>query len=178
MHLGTPTSRQRECYTRVLMGNIGLHTTVFPADTPGFMLDSFARRALWQAGLDYRHGTGHGVGAALNVHEGPQGVSPRYGNTTPLQSGMVVSNEPGYVRGWKHLPPLALFADRRTLRQTARSARKSPRDPHLSSTVTNEKSCWHQVRLTRRVSVTRRRAPATERRRAPATERQPRVSSA
>jgi Xaa-Pro aminopeptidase len=106
MHLGTPTSRQRECYTRVLMGNIGLHTTIFPADTPGFMVDSFARRALWQAGLDYRHGTGHGVGAALNVHEGPQGVSPRYGNTTPLQSGMVVSNEPGYVRGWVHRPPL------------------------------------------------------------------------
>jgi Xaa-Pro aminopeptidase len=64
------------------------------------VLDAFARRALWAAGLDYRHGTGHGVGAALNVHEGPHGISPRFGNLTGLVAGMVVSNEPGvYLDG-------------------------------------------------------------------------------
>ncbi|PNX98667.1 Xaa-pro aminopeptidase P-like protein, partial [Trifolium pratense] len=68
----------------------------FPEDTPGFVLDAFARSFLWKVGLDYRHGTGHGVGAALNVHEGPQSISYRYGNFTPLVNGMIVSNEPGY----------------------------------------------------------------------------------
>lgn len=60
-----------KAYTRVLQGHIGLATATFPDGTPGFMIDSFARRHLWDAGLDYQHGTGHGVGAALNVHEGP-----------------------------------------------------------------------------------------------------------
>jgi Xaa-Pro aminopeptidase len=69
---------------------------VFPQDTSGFVLDAFARRHLWEAGLDYRHGTGHGVGAALNVHEGPQSISPRFGNMTGLVPGMILSNEPGY----------------------------------------------------------------------------------
>jgi len=96
MHFGEPTQWQRECYTRVLKGNIAVDSAVFPENAPGLLLDSFARRALWEAGLDYAHGTGHGVGAALNVHEGPQSISPRTANTTPLQPGMVVSNEPGY----------------------------------------------------------------------------------
>ena len=95
-HTGTPTAFQREAYTRVLQGHIGLSSVVFPSETSGFVLDAFARRHLWEAGLDYRHGTGHGVGAALNVHEGPQSVSPRFGNSTPLKPGMVLSNEPGY----------------------------------------------------------------------------------
>lgn len=60
-----------KAYTRVLQGHIGLATSTFPDGTPGFMIDAFARRHLWEAGLDYQHGTGHGVGAALNVHEGP-----------------------------------------------------------------------------------------------------------
>lgn len=60
-----------KAYTRVLLGHIGLATSTFPDGTPGFMIDAFARRHLWDAGLDYQHGTGHGVGAALNVHEGP-----------------------------------------------------------------------------------------------------------
>lgn len=60
-----------KAYTRVLQGHIGLATSTFPDGTPGFMIDAFARRHLWDAGLDYQHGTGHGVGAALNVHEGP-----------------------------------------------------------------------------------------------------------
>jgi len=96
LHLGKPSAWQRECFTRVLKGNIGLDTCVFPDKTPGPALDAFARAALWQAGLDYLHGTGHGVGAALNVHEGPMSISTRYHNTVGLRAGMVVSNEPGY----------------------------------------------------------------------------------
>ncbi|XP_027107686.1 aminopeptidase P2-like isoform X1 [Coffea arabica] len=96
VHFGEPSSRQRECFTRVLQGHIALDQAVFPENTPGFVLDAFARSALWKIGLDYRHGTGHGVGAALNVHEGPQSISFRFGNMTPLLKGMVVSNEPGY----------------------------------------------------------------------------------
>lgn len=95
-HTGTPTDWQRETYTRVLQGHIAVSSVVFPSETSGFVLDAFARRNLWEAGLDYRHGTGHGVGAALNVHEGPQSISPRFGNPTPLCPGMVLSNEPGY----------------------------------------------------------------------------------
>ncbi|XP_022858823.1 probable Xaa-Pro aminopeptidase P [Olea europaea var. sylvestris] len=96
VHFGKPSSRQKECFTRVLQGHIALDQAIFPENTPGFVLDAFARSALWKIGLDYRHGTGHGVGAALNVHEGPQSISFRFGNMTPLLKGMVVSNEPGY----------------------------------------------------------------------------------
>ncbi|KAB2005858.1 hypothetical protein ES319_D11G300700v1 [Gossypium barbadense] len=96
VHFGEPTAREKECFTCVLKGHIALDEAVFPENTPGFVLDAFARSALWKIGLDYRHGTGHGVGAALNVHEGPQSISFRYGNVTPLQKGMIVSNEPGY----------------------------------------------------------------------------------
>uniref|UniRef100_A0A2N9EDQ7 Xaa-Pro aminopeptidase P n=1 Tax=Fagus sylvatica TaxID=28930 RepID=A0A2N9EDQ7_FAGSY len=96
VHFGEPTARQKECFTRVLQGHIALDQAVFPESTPGFVLDAFARSSLWKIGLDYQHGTGHGVGAALNVHEGPQGISFRYGNMTPIMIGMIVSNEPGY----------------------------------------------------------------------------------
>ncbi|PRQ42195.1 putative hydrolase [Rosa chinensis] len=96
VHFGEPSPRQKDCFTRVLQGHIALDQAVFPENTPGFVLDAFARSFLWKIGLDYRHGTGHGVGAALNVHEGPQSISFRFGNTTSLQSGMIVSNEPGY----------------------------------------------------------------------------------
>ena len=95
-HLGTPTQWEREAYTRVLKGNIALDSMVFPDNTPGMAIDAFARTSLWQAGLDYLHGTGHGVGAALNVHEGPISISARYQNTCGLRAGMVLSNEPGY----------------------------------------------------------------------------------
>lgn len=88
----TPASR---CACR-RQGNIALDSTVFPEGTPGFVVDVLARRSLWQAGYDYPHGTGHGVGAALNVHEGPQSISARYANTEPLCAGMVLSNEPGF----------------------------------------------------------------------------------
>ncbi|KAL8237413.1 hypothetical protein R6Q59_018494 [Mikania micrantha] len=96
VHFGQPSERQKECFTRVLQGHIALDQAVFPETTPGFVLDAFARSSLWKVGLDYRHGTGHGVGAALNVHEGPQSISFRFGNMTPLLKGMIVSNEPGY----------------------------------------------------------------------------------
>eukprot|EP00252_Welwitschia_mirabilis_P023369 TRINITY_DN6584_c0_g1_i1.p1 TRINITY_DN6584_c0_g1~~TRINITY_DN6584_c0_g1_i1.p1 ORF type:complete len:717 (-),score=142.42 TRINITY_DN6584_c0_g1_i1:201-2351(-) len=96
VHFGEPTARQKECFTRVLKGHIALDQVIFPENTPGFVLDILARSSLWKVGLDYRHGTGHGVGAALNVHEGPQSISYRYDNRTGLQKGMIVSNEPGY----------------------------------------------------------------------------------
>jgi Xaa-Pro aminopeptidase len=96
MHFGQPTAHQKRCFTRVLQGHIALDSAVFPPGTPGLALDTLARKALWADGLDYRHGTGHGVGAALNVHEGPHSISKRYYITQPLQAGMIVSNEPGY----------------------------------------------------------------------------------
>jgi Xaa-Pro aminopeptidase len=95
-HFGTPTPEFVDYYTRVLKGNIGVDSMIFPENTPGFVLDVFARKALWDAQLDYGHGTGHGVGAALNVHEGPHSISPRWANKEVLKKGMVVSNEPGY----------------------------------------------------------------------------------
>ncbi|KAJ3670224.1 hypothetical protein LUZ60_010548 [Juncus effusus] len=96
VHFGQPSIRQKDCFTRVLQGHIAIDQAVFPERTPGFVLDVLARSSLWKVGLDYRHGTGHGVGAALNVHEGPQSISFRFGNFTSLQTGMIVSNEPGY----------------------------------------------------------------------------------
>ena len=96
VHLGTPSPHQRDCFTRVLKGHIAISRCVFPSGTAGFLIDALARRDLWEAGLDYRHGTGHGVGAALNVHEGPHGISPRPTATHGIVEGMIVSNEPGY----------------------------------------------------------------------------------
>jgi Xaa-Pro aminopeptidase len=96
MHFGTPSEHQKACYTAVLQGHIALDQAVYPEGTPGCALDTLARMPLWKMGLNYRHGTGHGVGAALNVHEGPQSISHRFGNLQPLLPGMVCSNEPGY----------------------------------------------------------------------------------
>ncbi|XP_024526213.1 probable Xaa-Pro aminopeptidase P [Selaginella moellendorffii] len=101
VHFGVPTDYQKECFTRVLQGHISIDQAVFPENTPGFVLDVLARSSLWRIGLDYRHGTGHGVGAALNVHEGPQSISFRFGNMTALQPGMIISNEPGYYEDHK-----------------------------------------------------------------------------
>ncbi|GFR40249.1 hypothetical protein Agub_g821 [Astrephomene gubernaculifera] len=96
VHTGRPSDHQRRCFTRVLQGHIALDSAIWPEGTPGAALDTLARTALWREGLNYRHGTGHGVGAALCVHEGPQSISSRYHVTTPLAPGMVCSNEPGY----------------------------------------------------------------------------------
>jgi Xaa-Pro aminopeptidase len=95
--IGTPTAEMRDRFTRVLKGHIALATARFPAGTSGSQLDALARYALWQAGLDYDHGTGHGVGAYLSVHEGPQRIS-KTANNVALQPGMIVSNEPGYYK--------------------------------------------------------------------------------
>jgi len=100
--IGEPTEEMRDRFTRVLKGHIAIATAVFPRGTRGSQLDSFARRPLWEAGLDYAHGTGHGVGSFLAVHEGPQRISPvgssQSGGDEPLQPGMILSNEPGYYK--------------------------------------------------------------------------------
>ncbi|MFL6755144.1 MAG: aminopeptidase P family protein [Sphingomicrobium sp.] len=100
--IGQPTEEMRDRFTRVLKGHIAIATACFPKGTRGSQLDSFARRPLWEAGLDYAHGTGHGVGSFLSVHEGPQRISPvgssQSGGDEPLQVGMILSNEPGYYK--------------------------------------------------------------------------------
>ena len=95
--IGEPSAEAREHFTRVLKGHIALASVRFPKGTTGTQLDALARRPLWQAGLDYDHGTGHGVGSYLGVHEGPQSISKRP-NSVALRPGMIVSNEPGYYR--------------------------------------------------------------------------------
>jgi Xaa-Pro aminopeptidase len=95
--IGTPTAEMKDRFTRVLKGHIGLALCRFPAGTTGSQLDALARHALWQAGLDYDHGTGHGVGSYLSVHEGPQRIS-KLPNAQKLLPGMIVSNEPGYYK--------------------------------------------------------------------------------
>lgn len=94
--IGTPGAEERDRFTRVLKGHIGIATARFPEGTSGAQLDAFARMALWKAGFDYDHGTGHGVGSYLSVHEGPQRIS-KMGHQ-PLKAGMIVSNEPGYYK--------------------------------------------------------------------------------
>jgi len=100
--IGTPTAEMRDRFTRVLQGHIGVARALFPDGTRGSQLDSFARQFLWRAGLDYAHGTGHGVGSFLAVHEGPQRISPvgspQPGGDEPLRAGMILSNEPGYYK--------------------------------------------------------------------------------
>lgn len=95
--IGDPSAEQRDRFTRVLKGHISLATIKFPRGVTGAHLDVLARAALWKAGLDYDHGTGHGVGAYLSVHEGPQNISRRPGQVA-LQPGMIISNEPGYYK--------------------------------------------------------------------------------
>jgi Xaa-Pro aminopeptidase len=94
---GEPTAEMREHYTRVLRGHIAVASARFPAGTTGLRLDSLARAPLWQAGLDYDHGTGHGVGSYLSVHEGPCSIHPR-GQSVAVEPGMILSDEPGYYR--------------------------------------------------------------------------------
>lgn len=94
--IGAPSDLHRTCYTRVLQGMTAVSMARFPKGVAGNHLDVLARTPLWQAGLDYDHGTGHGVGSYLSVHEGPQGLSRR--SRVPLQPGMILSNEPGYYR--------------------------------------------------------------------------------
>ena len=94
--VGTPTAEMRDRFTRVLKGHIAIARAVFPEGTTGAQLDSFARQFLWAAGIDFDHGTGHGVGSYLSVHEGPGRISKL--GTAPLKRGMILSNEPGYYK--------------------------------------------------------------------------------
>lgn len=94
--IGPPGADERACYTHVLQGMVAISRVRFPKGIGGQHLDSLARYPLWLAGKDYDHGTGHGVGSYLSVHEGPQGISRR--SSVALQSGMILSNEPGYYR--------------------------------------------------------------------------------
>ncbi|XP_076804683.1 xaa-Pro aminopeptidase 1-like [Clavelina lepadiformis] len=108
MHFGTPSQHEKDCFTRVLKGHIALASVVFPEGAKGFWLDALARMHLWKVGLDYRHGTGHGVGSFLNVHEGPVGcyignssrVVP-FAAEVDLKPGMVITDEPGYYEDGK-----------------------------------------------------------------------------
>jgi len=99
--IGEPTEEQKDRYTRVLKGHIALASAVFPVGTTGTQLDVLARLYLWKAGLDFDHGTGHGVGSYLNVHEGPHRIS-KIANSVALQPGMIVSNEPGYYKAGEY----------------------------------------------------------------------------
>ena len=101
MIVGTPTKEHKDRFTRVLMGHIALASTHFPKGTSGQALDSIARKPLWDVGLDYDHGTGHGVGSYLAVHEGPQRIA-KAGSSVPLQDGMILSNEPGYYKAGEY----------------------------------------------------------------------------
>jgi Xaa-Pro aminopeptidase len=97
MAIGEPSADQRRMFTLVLKGHIAMATVRFPAGTTGHQLDALARLPMWMAGLDYDHGTGHGVGSYLGVHEGPQRIA-KAANSQPLLTGMILSNEPGYYR--------------------------------------------------------------------------------
>jgi Xaa-Pro aminopeptidase len=94
--VGAPTDEMRDRFTRVLKGHIAIATAIFPENTSGAQLDPLARTALWQAGIDFDHGTGHGVGSYLSVHEGPARISKL--GTVALRRGMILSNEPGYYK--------------------------------------------------------------------------------
>src|SRR5690242_9699474 len=96
MAVGEPTDEMRDRFTRVLRGHIAIARAVFPDGTTGAQLDTLARQYLWTAGIDFEHGTGHGVGSYLSVHEGPARISKL--GTTALKTGMILSNEPGYYK--------------------------------------------------------------------------------
>jgi Xaa-Pro aminopeptidase len=99
--LGTPTEQEKRDFTLVMKGHIALGSAIFPEGTAGAQLDALARQFLWKEGLSYLHGTGHGVGHFLNVHEGPQSIRLNY-VPTPLTPGMITSNEPGLYREGIH----------------------------------------------------------------------------
>ena len=120
MIVGTPSAEMQDRFTRVLKGHIALAQAVFPAGTRGVQLDTLARQHLWAAGLDYNHGTGHGVGSFLSVHEGPQRIAAAWsaqpGNDEPLVAGMILSNEPGYYKTGEYgirIENLVLVEERR-----------------------------------------------------------------
>ena len=123
--IGTPTPEQRDRYTEILKAHINCAMQKFPQGTTGAQLDGIARATLWHAGLDYGHGTGHGVGAFLNVHEGPNGISKRVSET--LEPGMITSIEPGYYQpGWGGIRIENLYVVKALPTETTDSAPQSP----------------------------------------------------
>jgi len=103
-HFGKPSAEQKRAYTRVLQGHIAIAEAVFPMGTTGAQLDVLARNKLWQDGYNYMHGTGHGIGAFSQVHEGPQGFGRASGAAmvpAPLDEGMCISDEPGHYEAGK-----------------------------------------------------------------------------
>jgi Xaa-Pro aminopeptidase len=98
--VGRPSGEMRDRFTRVLKGHIAIARAVFPVGTSGAQIDAFARRSLWEAGLEFDHGVGHGVGSYLSVHEGPQRISKVGG--VALAPGMIISNEPGYYAAGRY----------------------------------------------------------------------------
>lgn len=119
MPVGAVSDEMRDRFTRVLKGHIAIDSAIFPDGTLGGAIDAFARRPLWEAGLDYAHGTGHGIGSYLSVHEGPQRIgAPNYpggGPMEPLRAGMMLSNEPGYYKAGEYgirIENLLLVVDR------------------------------------------------------------------
>lgn len=101
VHFGVPSEKDRKCFTAVLKGHLALATSKFPETAAASRLDTIARKPLWDLGMDYGHGTGHGVGCCLNVHEGPFSISERLANKEPLYPGAVASDEPGYYESGK-----------------------------------------------------------------------------
>lgn len=102
-HFGTPSEKEKESFTLVLKGHIAIAEAVFPEGSNGYMLDTFARQYLWKYGLDYGHGTSHGIGAMANVHEGPIGIGFRQNYLdAPFEIGNILSNEPGYYEDGKY----------------------------------------------------------------------------
>ena len=103
---GEPSAEMKDRFTRVLKGHIALARAVFPVGTRGTQLDTLARQFLWASGVDYAHGTGHGVGSFLAVHEGPQRIATsaggQAGTEEPLHAGMFLSNEPGYYKAGEY----------------------------------------------------------------------------
>jgi len=117
MAIGTPSAEMRRNFTLVLKGHIALARAVFPVGTRGGQLDILARQYLWAEGLDYAHGTGHGVGSFLGVHEGPQRIATFGGGDEPLRAGMILSNEPGYYKNGAYgirIENLVLVVERET----------------------------------------------------------------
>ena len=148
--VGTPTAEQKDRFTRVLKGHIAIATALFPKGTTGSQIDALARKPLWDVGLDYDHGTGHGVGSYLAVHEGPGRIanSP---NTVALEAGMIFSDEPGYYKAGEYgirIENLVLIKDVETTGDREmlgfETLTLAPIDHHLieTSLLTTEELAW------------------------------------
>ena len=135
LSIGEPDEEMKECYTAVLRGHLNIMSCCFPKGTYGSHLDAMARRPLWELGLDYNHGTGHGVGYLMNVHEGPNSIRKRTSRSAeeaPLEPGMITSNEPGvYIEG-----KFGVRIENLILTKKARIAGRDGRDYYDFETLT------------------------------------------